>query len=285
MAENFLTRHKDYSSRMKTEPAILQPTTPASKTLADLNSGKIHIYTLRRPKSHIRSQTNMTNVRRPNTSAEPAFDRPTPSFFKGMHTDTENIIALQNPTSTSLGCSPRNASQDAQKIEAHIRPITTQPKDRSQFRPNYKFQPDIVTEEYFDEGSKMTFAHGSSGGRTPKYGESPQFKHSPRLAKSGFAWGPESSNKASPRDSVGNLFRKKEGRGHVSTVDSNDPEKYETSGPNVGTCSSTHYYLKKLAMKMQKSVVKSRQYLSKSEDFFGLEPKELEKVKQGNFSI
>jgi hypothetical protein len=131
----------------------------------------------------------------------------------------------------------------------------------------------------------MTFAHGSSGGRSPKYGESPQFKHSPRLAKSGFASGPENSNKASPRGSVGSIFMKKEARGRVSTLDSNHPEKYEIPGPNVGTCSSIHYYLKRLAMKMQKSVLKSRQYLSKSEDFFGLEPKELEKVKQGNFNI
>lgn len=150
MAENFLTRHKDYSSRMKTEPAILQKTTPASKTLADLNSGKIHIYTLRRPKSHIRPQTSRTDICRTNTSAEPAFGRPRPSFFKGMHTPTENIIALQHLTDKNLGSSTRKASLNAQKIEAHIRPITAQLENRSQFRPNYNSPPDIVTEEYID---------------------------------------------------------------------------------------------------------------------------------------
>ena len=149
----------------------------------------------------------------------------------------------------------------------------------------HNLPPDIVPEEYFGEGSKMTFAHGSSGARTPKYGKSPQFKHNPRLAQSGLGLGRETPGKCSPNGSVGSPSRKKKSKGHVSTVETNDPERCDTSAPNVGTCSSTNFMIKKLAMRMQKSNVKSRQYLSKSEDFFGLEPKELEKVKQGNFAI
>jgi hypothetical protein len=67
-----------------------------------------------------------------------------------MHTPTENIIALQHLTDKNLGSSTRKASLNAQKIEAHIRPITAQLENRSQFRPNYNSPPDIVTEEYID---------------------------------------------------------------------------------------------------------------------------------------